>query len=210
MIDCIFENRQSQGVSPQFALRQRKMATEPGGFPRYFLFAESELESFRDQVLGRWRFVLQLAGSNDRFDATDWEPGISQERLQLLTVIRGLEELDQPAAVTIITPSSYVIHGISFGLKEWRQNNWLWERFGDMVPITNDDLWRRFDRAGQFHQIACRQWKVGESFLENVGPESNSSPATVAKSRPRNRAARGFASRWAQRISRIASSIVSV
>ncbi len=179
-------------------------------FPRYLLFAESELETFRDQVLGRWRFVLQRSGSSDRFDATDWEPDISQERLQLLTVIRGLEELDQSAAVTIFTPSSYVVHGISFGLKEWRQNNWLWERFGDMVPITNDDLWRRFDRAGQFHQIACRQWQVGDAFLESVSAEPKATLAAVQKPQRPNRAAPGIASRWAQRISRIASSIVSI
>lgn len=178
--------------------------------PRYVLFAESELESFRDQVLGRWRFVLQASGSQDRFDATDWEPGISLERLQLLTVIRGLEELDQPSAVTIFTPSSYVIHGISFGLKEWRQSAWRWERFGEMVPITNDDLWRRFDRAGQFHQISCRAWQVGERFLEMGGGQFPISANSRRAKPDGSTSSPGLANRWVRRLSRIAASIVPV
>jgi ribonuclease HI len=177
--------------------------------PRFLLFAESELESFRDQVLGRWRFVLQTVGSTDRFDATDWEPDVTLQRLELLTVIRGLEELDQPSAVTILTPSDYVLRGVHFGLKEWRQTDWTWERFGDMVPITNDDLWRRFDRAAQIHRIACRHCQIQDSALDAASSHDrahrSNPPARPARARQKV-AAHG----WVRRLSRIAASIVPI
>lgn len=178
--------------------------------PRYFLIAESELESFQGQTLGRWRFVLQSAETADRFDASDWEPGVSLERLELLTVIRGLEELDQPSHVTIVTDSKCVLHGFGFGLRQWRHNGWQWEQFGDLVPITNADLWRRIDRASQFHQIQCRHREAGEALNERriATPYTTIPPATDEGDSPQPRL--GTARRWMRNLTRVASSIIPI
>ena len=80
----------------------------------------------------------------------------SRERLDLLAVVRGLEALDQPSRVTLVTASGYVHRGLRFGLPAWRQNGWQWERYGQMVPIKNRDLWQRVDRALEFHEVAFR------------------------------------------------------
>ena len=178
--------------------------------PQYLLIAESELESFQGQTLGRWRFILESSDNAFRFDATDWEPGVTLERLELLTVIRGLEELDQSSHVTILTESKYVRHGFGFGLREWRQNNWRWERFGDLVPISNDDLWRRLDRASQFHQVHCRQRQRGDSFPESAffRPLSTKRPTMEECRMPRPKVSP--ARRWLRNLSRIASSIIPI
>jgi ribonuclease HI len=178
--------------------------------PRYALYADAVHESYRDEVLGRWRFVLQAVDSDERIEASDWEPSQSLERLQLLTVIRGLEELDQPSAVTIYTASGYVAHGIGVGLSEWRECSWMWERFGELVPITNDDLWRRFDRAGRFHRFTCRSWRRGDGFVERGMPAV---ARVAARAKPSVRPAakpREIHVGWVKRLSRIASSIVPV
>jgi hypothetical protein len=91
-----------------------------------------------------------------RLDAEDVEPQTVGERLELLAVVRGLEALDQPSRVTLITTSKYVREGIRHGVMEWRENDWRWERFGQMVPVKNQDLWQRVDRAMRFHKIDCR------------------------------------------------------
>ena len=71
-------------------------------------------------------------------------------------MVRGLEALDQPSKVTLVTSSGSIRRGLRFGLDLWRQNRWHWERFGKMAPIKNADLWQRIDRALEFHNIECR------------------------------------------------------
>ena len=75
--------------------------------------------------------------------------------LELLTVIRALESLDQPSQVTLMGCSDYIRNGIQYGLAEWQSNGWRWEHFRQMMPIKNGDLWQRMERALRFHQIGC-------------------------------------------------------
>jgi len=109
---------------------------------------------------GNWHFVLAAEDGSQRLDASDHEPEIDAERLELLAVVRGLEALDQPSAVTVVTRNHAIERGLRFGLRHWRENNWHWERFGRFVPIKNADLWQRVDQALQFHQVGCRTWRV--------------------------------------------------
>ena len=125
--------------------------------PHYLLFAEA---TARRSKGGQWRFVLQAIDGSDKLEAADQEPEVAGDRLELLTVVRGLEALDQPACVTLVTRSRYVNQGLVHGMKEWRRNGWNWERFGQMVPVKNRDLWLRIDRALRFHQVDCRRWRV--------------------------------------------------
>ena len=124
--------------------------------PHYLLFAE--VSSARNA--GRWRFSLQKPDGTEEFAAADVEPGVRGERLDLLTVVRALEALDQPSRVTLLGCSPYVRHGMQYGLPEWRSNGWRWELFGEMVPVKNGDLWQRLDRALRFHRVQCRQWRL--------------------------------------------------
>ena len=124
--------------------------------PHYVLFSESS----RNCEPGRWRFVLQATDGARRVVVDDVEPETQGERLELLTVVRGLEALDQPSRVTLVTPSMYVREGVRYGVAEWRTNGWRWESFGRMVPVKHCDLWQRIDRAMRFHQVECRTWRL--------------------------------------------------
>jgi ribonuclease HI len=124
--------------------------------PYYLLFSEATLDAPHG---GTWRFVLEQVGSAEALSATDFEPAECPERLELLAVVRGLEALDTCAKVTLVTKSRYVSRGLKRGLSDWRANGWQWERFGRVVPVRDHDLWRRVDRALQFHQVECRLWQ---------------------------------------------------
>jgi ribonuclease HI len=78
------------------------------------------------------------------------------ERLNLMSVVRGLEALDRPAAVTLVTPSRQIARAIRRGLAEWRESDWCWEFFDEMTPVKNADLWRRVDHALAIHDVICR------------------------------------------------------
>src|SRR5205085_10381837 len=125
------------------------------GRPHFLLFAEARVEGQQ----GTWRFVLARVGSSQSLSAIDVEPVSSHERLELLALVRGLEAIDEPARVTLVTNSRYVSRGLTRGLADWRSQDWCWERFGQLVPVRHHDLWRRVDCALQFHEVYCRLWR---------------------------------------------------
>ena len=136
-----------------------------GQTPHYLLFSDSGRRT--DSVAGRmgtWRFVLEDVNGSSVVEAADAEPGAWGERLELLAVVRGLEALNQPSRVTLVTPSRYVDRGLRHGLQEWRNNQWRWERFGKLVPVKNRDLWQRVDRALHYHRVECRRYAFEASY----------------------------------------------
>jgi ribonuclease HI len=141
--------------------------------PHYLLYSATA-PGDADDSPGDWRFVLEALDGSAKVEVADSEPDIRGERLELLAVVRGLEALDQPSSVTLVTPSRYVSRGLSHGLSDWRQNDWQWERHGEMVPVKNRDLWQRVDRALEFHRVECRRWRfdAAHSVDESDGGES--------------------------------------
>jgi ribonuclease HI len=125
-----------------------------------------------------WRFVLQPVGSDACLAATEAVADARPSRLELLAVVRGLEALDQPSRVTLLTGSRYVLQGIRRGLCQWRERRWHWERFGRLVPIRDHDLWQRVDRALEFHQVECCEWRSDE-FAAPAWAESDSMAALL-------------------------------
>ena len=123
--------------------------------PHFVLFSETSVQDDEPQ----WRFMLTSSDGQQKLIAADHEPHTYGERLELLSVVRGLEALDQPSQVTLVTDSRFVAQGMTHGLSEWRENDWCWERFGELTPVKHRDLWQRVDRALAFHQVDCRTWR---------------------------------------------------
>jgi ribonuclease HI len=134
--------------------------------PHYLLFVETAL----DNNPRRWHFKLKQADGVAQFDAVDVEPDVSGERLDLLTIIRALESLDQPSRVTLTSCSPYVRQGMQYGIPEWRENKWQWEFFGYMVPIKHADLWQRMDHLLHVHSVECRRLRMDGPHSMLAGP----------------------------------------
>jgi len=141
--------------------------------PHFVLFSRT-----REQVLehdmqgGSWYFRLESAHGAGTFEATDVEQDVSRERLELLAVVRGLEALEQPSSVTLITSSRQISRAVRQGLDYWRQRDWKWERFGEKVPMKNGDLWQRIDSALQIHSVQCRTYRIDQPHADRPRPPS--------------------------------------
>jgi ribonuclease HI len=121
----------------------------------------------------RWSFVLRGTDGSQRFWASDDEPNVQGERLELLAVVRGLEAVEHPSRITLVTPSRYVDRGLNHGLEQWRSMDWQWEYYGRMVQIKDHDLWQRLDRATQIHDVQCRRWRVDAAHRPLGGPHQS-------------------------------------
>jgi ribonuclease HI len=127
-----------------------------------------------------WKFILQSVGGDVQLSADDSELNSRASRLELLAVVRGLEAIDRPARVTLLTGSRYVSRGIRRQLHQWREDNWHWERFGELVPIRDHDLWQRVDHALQFHQVECCDWQTDDRANVNAATGGSLFAAAMA------------------------------
>ncbi len=157
--------------------------------PHFLLFCESHRSLAADDgpSRGKWRFVLQSLETTDRFEASDEEKLDSTGRLDLWALVRGLEALNQPSRVTILTASRYISHGLNHGLAEWSRNKWRWERFGQRSRVRNSDLWQRIEHAQSFHELQCRTWRFDGASAAISAVGGSSAVRSREMSRPTNR-----------------------
>ena len=142
---------------------------------------------------GHWYFRILTDDGQNLLEASDTELGISRERLELLAVVRGLEAFEQPSRVTLITTNPQIARSVRQGLDYWRDRNWMWERFGEKVPMSNRDLWMRLDRALQIHTISSKtrrpEVRSARCFASLTREGRREAPPTVAH-RPLRRPSR--------------------
>lgn len=137
--------------------------------PHYLLLTETDYDPADSLRGGRWRFVLEPVNCDvDRIEVSEREPDVWGERLQLLSVVRGVEALEQPSKLTLITSSAYVGKRIRKGFQSWIDNAWRWESFGALKPVKDVDLWKRIHAATQIHSIECRLWQFGSRRQTNL------------------------------------------
>lgn len=84
----------------------------------------------------------------------------TNNRMELMAVIKGLEALKQPCRVTLYSDSQYVINAINKGwVNKWRANNWF--RSKDKLA-KNADLWKKLLSFAEKHKITW-VWVKGHS-----------------------------------------------
>lgn len=88
----------------------------------------------------------------------------TNNRMELLAAIRGLEALKEPCSVVLTTDSQYVRKGITEWLTGWKRNGW---RTASKAPVKNADLWQALDQLNQRHQVDWRWIKGHSGHREN-------------------------------------------
>ncbi len=97
-------------------------------------------------------------GTNEK-ELFGGEPNTTNNRMELLAAIEGLNALTQPCTVVLTTDSQYVKNGIEQWLANWKKNGW---KTAAKKPVKNEDLWRRLDEAVSKHEVQW-QWVKGHS-----------------------------------------------
>ncbi len=148
-----------------------------GQMPQYLLLCEVP----RSERSGRWRFVLRPLDGAKQVEVSDHEPDVWGERLELLTVLRALESLDQPSRVSLVGCGRYVEQGIQYGVTEWRASQWRWECFGQMTPVRDSDLWQRMEQVLHFHRVDCRRLRFDAGHGSLEGPHWNRAKCHIGR-----------------------------
>jgi ribonuclease HI len=112
---------------------------------------------------GGWGALLEYDGR--RKELFGGEPQTTNNRMELVAVIRALEALTRAADVEIYTDSQYVKNGIESWIHGWKRNGW---KTSDRKDVKNADLWRELDLLAARHRV---RWHWVRGHDDNPGNE---------------------------------------
>ena len=96
-------------------------------------------------------------------EASGAERETTNNRMELLAVIRGLEALRRPCRVHLFTDSKYVGQGLTEWLPNWKARGW--KRGKD--PVKNVELWQQLDALASRHKLRFTHVRGHSGHPEN-------------------------------------------
>lgn len=106
---------------------------------------------------GGWGVLLRYLNSEK--ELFGGERHTTNNRMELMAVIAGLNSLSRPCRLNIFTDSQYVKNGITIWIHNWKKRAWRTAANG---PVKNTDLWQQLELSVQTHEIEW-YWIKGHS-----------------------------------------------
>ena len=117
---------------------------------------------------GGYGVVLQYTDRNGTLHERELSAGYKKttnNRMELMGVIAGLEALNRPCQVEVVSDSVYVVKAFTeHWLESWIRKGW---KRGKNEPVKNVDLWKRLLAAKAPHQVTFRWVKGHAGHPEN-------------------------------------------
>ena len=89
----------------------------------------------------------------------------TNNRMELMGVIAGLEALLKPCSVDVWSDSQYVIKAFNdHWIDGWKKRGW---KKSDGKPVLNEELWKRLLQAAEPHEITWHWVKGHDGHPEN-------------------------------------------
>ncbi len=106
---------------------------------------------------GGWAAILRFGPHEKAISGGEAET--TNNRMELLAVIRALEALNEPCRVELYSDSQYVINALEKGwARQWQKNGWK-RKTG---PALNPDLWEQLLALSQRHELQLH-WVRGHA-----------------------------------------------
>jgi ribonuclease HI len=111
---------------------------------------------------GGWGALLRV-GAREK-ELSGGEADTTNNRMELMAAIAGLEALKRACEVVITTDSQYVKRGVEEWMARWQANGW---KTSDRKPVKNRDLWERLDAALASHHVRWHWVRGHAGHAEN-------------------------------------------
>ena len=109
-------------------------------------------------------YAAIVDANGERRELTGGERHTTNNRMELLAVIRGLASLDEPSIVRVVTDSQYVANGMQSWIHGWRLKGW---KTASGAPVKNRDLWEELDRLASSHRVSWEWVRGHDGHPEN-------------------------------------------
>ena len=111
---------------------------------------------------GGWGVLLRM-GAHEK-EMSGGQEDTTNNRMELMAAIRGLEALNQSCVVDLYSDSKYVIDGITKWIHGWHKRGWV---NAAKKPVANADLWRELWDATGRHEVTWHWVKGHSGHAEN-------------------------------------------
>ena len=111
---------------------------------------------------GGWAALLRFRGEEK--EISGGEPLTTNNRMELMAVIAGLNALSRSCRVAVTTDSQYVQKGITEWIHGWKRKGW---KTADKKPVKNADLWQALDEAQRRHEVTWHWVRGHDGHVEN-------------------------------------------
>ena len=106
---------------------------------------------------GGWAAILRWR-DNER-EIVGHEPDTTNNRMELMAAIMGLNAVTRAMPIDLHTDSRYVMNGVKEWMPRWKANGW---KTASKKPVANQDLWQQLDEAVSRHRIRWH-WVKGHA-----------------------------------------------
>ena len=135
---------------------------------------------------GRGGYSVLLDHKGRRNELSGGYLRTTNNRMELLAAIKGLESLKEPRCVELYSDSTYLVDSVNKGwVQAWKADGWARKR----KPVPNADLWRRLLREADKHDVTFK-WVRGHAG--NAENERCDQLANEAARQPGLRLDRGY------------------
>ena len=124
---------------------------------------------------GGWGVLLRM-GTHEK-EMSGGEPQTTNNRMEMTAVIKALNALIVPCAVTVHTDSRYVIDGMTKWVGGWKKRGWV---NASKQPVKNADLWHDLIAAVARHKVSWQWVKGHDGHVENERVDRLASSAAEA------------------------------
>jgi ribonuclease HI len=104
-------------------------------------------------------FAAVIEGDGESREIVGSEPQTTNNRMELMAVIRALESLSESIQVHIVTDSQYVMLGMTRWIHAWKKKQW---KTASGRPVKNKDLWLRLLALAENRKLSW-EWVRGHS-----------------------------------------------
>ena len=111
---------------------------------------------------GGWAALLRY-GAREK-ELYGGESETTNNRMELMAAIAGIEALTRACSVHVTTDSQYVRRGVEEWMPRWKANGW---KTSDKKPVKNMDLWQELDALAQRHVVRWHWVKGHAGHPEN-------------------------------------------
>jgi ribonuclease HI len=116
---------------------------------------------------GGWAFVLRDVATGREKEGSGGQAGTTNNQMELMAVIRGLEALRRPCRVLLCSDSKYVGQGMTEWMAGWKSRGWQRREGKQLKPVKNVELWQQLDALMQRHVITFKHVKGHSGHAEN-------------------------------------------
>lgn len=97
-------------------------------------------------------------------ELSGYAPDTTNNRMEMMGAIVGLEALKKPSTVLMTTDSQYVCKGMTEWIEGWKKKGW---KNSQRKPVLNRDLWERLEAATAGHTVRWKWVKGHDGHEEN-------------------------------------------